>query len=44
MPLCPKLKFPANAAKVNEQMIEFAFFDLIPTGWLDEMVYFLPDE
>ena len=25
-------------------MIEFAFFDLVPTGKLDEIIYFLPDE
>lgn len=43
MPLMKKLKFPANAALVNEEMIQFAFFDLIPTDWLDEILIYLPE-
>ena len=43
MPLMKKLKFPANAALVNEEMIQFAFFDLIPTDWLDDIVLYLPE-
>ena len=25
-------------------MIEFAFFDLVPSEWLDEKIYYMPDE
>ena len=43
MPLMTKLKFPANAAMVNEEMIQLAFFDIIPTDWIDEAIFYLPD-
>ena len=35
---------PANAALVNEQLIEFAFFDILPTDLIDEKLFYLPDE
>ena len=25
-------------------MIEFAFFDIFPSEWLDEKIYYMPDE
>ena len=38
------LKYPANASIVNEFIINLVFFELIPTGWIDELVYYAPEE
>ena len=38
-----KLKFPANAMMVNEFLIDFATFDLIPVELLDKEIFYWPD-
>ena len=38
------LKYPANAAIVNEFIINLVFFELIPTDWIDALVYYAPEE
>ena len=37
------LKFPANAMMVIEFMIQLATFDLIPTSFIDEQVFYWPE-
>ena len=44
MPMFEKLKFPANAMTVIEQMVKLATFDLIPTESIDDEIYDWPDE
>ena len=43
MPLCAKLKFPANAAYFNQQMIQIAFFDVVPTEYLEQHLWYMPE-
>ena len=43
LPMLPSLKYPANAAYLNEQLSELVFFDIIPTDWLNEIVYYTPE-
>ena len=44
LPLVEGHKFPANASSMLSKMIEFAEFDLIPTEYLDELMYYWPEE
>ena len=43
LPLLLKVKFPANAAYINEKIRDIANFNLIPTEWLDQLVYNTPE-
>ena len=43
LPLVEGHKFPANASSMLGKMIEFAEFDLIPTEYLDELMYYWPE-
>ena len=43
LPLVEGHKFPANASTMLGKMIEFAEFDLIPTEYLDELMYYWPE-
>jgi len=43
MPLC-NIKFPANAGKLNEFMIEIAIFDFVPSDLILEKVGYFPQE
>ena len=44
LPLLPMLKYPANAAYINEQIRELVFFDMIPTEQLEESTFYKPEE
>ena len=37
------LKFPANAMLVIKFMISVATFDLVPTGAIDDLIYYWPE-
>ena len=43
LPMFRGLKFPANAMMIMEQMISLATFDLIPTSFLDDLIYYWPE-
>ena len=43
LPLIDKMKFPANAMMVNEFIVDFVTFDLIPVDWLDQKIHYWPD-
>ena len=43
LPLLGKLKYPANAAYINEYIRNLVFFDLIPIDWLDTLIYYIPE-
>ena len=43
MPMLESLKFPGNATKMNEFLIELVTFDFIPTYLIDSMLYYFPD-
>ena len=44
MPLFPGLKYPANVALVNSFLMGIVFFDILPTDFLDEQIYYVPEE
>ena len=43
MPLYEMLKFPANAMTISKELIKVAKFDLIPTEWIDEILWYFPE-
>ena len=43
LPMFKGLKFPANAMMVIEFMIQLATFDLVPTSFVDEEMYYWPE-
>ena len=43
MPMLESLKFPGNATKMNEFLIELVTFDYIPTYLIDSILYYFPD-
>ena len=44
MPLFEKLKFPASAMLITKEFIKIATFDLIPTEWINDLLWYFPDE
>ena len=44
MPLYEKLRFPASAMLLTKEFIKIATFDLIPTDWLNDLIWYFPDE
>lgn len=44
MPMYEKLKFPASAMMITKELIKIATFELIPTRWLDETIWYFPEE
>ena len=44
MPLLTRLKFPGNSQLMNSILISIATFDLIPTDFIDEQLYYFPEE
>ena len=44
MPLYEKLSFPASAMLLTKEFIKIASFDLIPTEWLNDLIWYFPDE
>ena len=43
MPLYEMLKFPSNAMTISKELIKVAKFDLIPTEWIDEILWYFPE-
>ena len=43
MPMYETLKFPASAMMVTRELIKIATFDLIPTEWVDEILWYFPE-
>ena len=44
MPLMKNIKFPANASLFISFLVEIVNLDLIPTEWLEDLIYYLPEE
>ena len=44
MPLYEKLNFPASAMLLTKEFIKIGTFDLIPTDWLNDLIWYFPDE
>ena len=44
MPLYKKLKFPANSMIVTTFLIKIATFDLIDTEFVEEEMWYFPDD
>ena len=44
MPLYEDLKFPASAMMITKKLINIATFDLLETEWLNDLVWFFPDD
>ena len=38
-----KLKFPASTTMINKEFIKLASFDLIPTDWIDDKLWYFPE-
>ena len=43
IPILEDLKMPANTMMVTKQLIKFATFDIIPTVYIDKMIWYFPD-
>ena len=43
IPLLEKLQIPANSLVITKQLVKIATFDLIPTEFIDEMIWYFPD-
>ena len=43
LPMLEGLKFPANAMQVIEFMVQLATFDLVPTTYIDEQMFYWPE-
>ena len=43
MPMFEKLKFPPSAMIITKEMIKIATFDLIPTDWINEKLWYFPE-
>ena len=43
MPMFEKLKFPPSAMTITKKMIKLATFDLIPTEWISDMLWYFPE-
>ena len=44
MPMLEMLKMPGNVMVVEEQLVKVFTFDLLPTEYLDEQIWYFPDE
>ena len=44
MPMLEMLKMPGNVMVVEEQLVRVFTFDLLPTEYLDEQIWYFPDE
>ena len=44
MPMFEKLKFPPSAMIITKEMIKIATFDLIPTDWINDALWYFPEE
>ena len=44
MPMLEMLKMPGNVMVVEEQLVRVFTFDLLPTEYLDELIWYFPDE
>lgn len=44
MPMLEMLKMPGNVMVVEEQLVRVFTFDLLPTKYLDELIWYFPDE
>ena len=43
MPMFGGLKFPANSMTILKYQSEFARFDMVPTDWIDDLIYYFPE-
>ena len=43
IPLLEKLQIPANSLVITKQLVKIYTFDLIPTEFIDEMIWYFPD-
>ena len=43
IPLLEKLQMPANSLVVTKELVKISTFDLIPTEFIDEMIWYFPD-
>ena len=39
-----QLKFPATAMIITKEMVKIATFDLIPTEWISELLWYFPEQ
>ena len=44
IPLMKYIKFPGNSMIYMSYIIEIATFDLFPTEWIEERLYYLPEK
>lgn len=44
MPMMKNVRFPANASEFTDFLMDVANLDLFPTEWLEDIIYYLPEQ